>query len=60
EITHYPLHMMQGYEVSLEAMMLFLEQLVTARDSREPALQAVSKHRRRHAGLRNGNSWKAR
>ncbi|MBY5397348.1 exopolyphosphatase [Rhizobium leguminosarum] len=45
EITHYPLHMMQGYEVSFEAMMLFLEQ-VTARDSREPALQAVSKHRR--------------
>ncbi|RFB96986.1 exopolyphosphatase [Rhizobium leguminosarum bv. trifolii] len=46
EMTHYPLHMMQGYEVSLEAMMLFLEQVVTARDSKEPALQAVSKHRR--------------
>ena len=46
EITHYPLHMMQGYEVSLEAMMQFLDQVVAARDSREPALQAVSKHRR--------------
>jgi exopolyphosphatase/guanosine-5'-triphosphate,3'-diphosphate pyrophosphatase len=46
EITHYPLHMMQGYEVSLEAMMLFLEQVATARDSKEPALLAVSKHRR--------------
>ncbi|MGO7428154.1 exopolyphosphatase, partial [Rhizobium ruizarguesonis] len=46
EITHYPLHMMQGYEVSFEGMMQFLDQVVTARDSREPALQAVSKHRR--------------
>ena len=46
EITHYPLHMMQGYEVSFEGMMQFLDQVVTARELREPALQAVSKHRR--------------
>ncbi|WP_454848927.1 exopolyphosphatase [Rhizobium binxianense] len=46
EISRYPLHMMQGYEVSLDSMMQFLEQVEAARDSKEPALQAVSKHRR--------------
>jgi exopolyphosphatase/guanosine-5'-triphosphate,3'-diphosphate pyrophosphatase len=46
EMTQYPLHMMQGYEVSFEAMMAFLEQVEAARDSKDPAFQAVSKHRR--------------
>jgi exopolyphosphatase / guanosine-5'-triphosphate,3'-diphosphate pyrophosphatase len=46
ELTQYPLHMMQGYEVSLEAMMQFLDQVEVARDSKDPAFQAVSKHRR--------------
>ncbi|PKA40574.1 exopolyphosphatase [Rhizobium sullae] len=46
ELTQYPLHMMQGYEVSLEAMMQFLDQVEIARESKDPAFQAVSKHRR--------------
>ncbi|TCL70272.1 exopolyphosphatase [Rhizobium sp. BK251] len=46
EITKYPLHMMQGYEVPLDTMMQFLDQVAESRDSKEPALQAVSKHRR--------------
>ncbi len=45
-MTNYPLHMMQGYEVSLDAMMQFLDQVDTAKDSKDPAWMAVSKHRR--------------
>ncbi|KRB50331.1 exopolyphosphatase [Rhizobium sp. Root708] len=46
EMTQYPLHMMQGYEVSLEALMQFLDQVEAAKDSKDPAWMAVSKHRR--------------
>jgi len=46
EMTQYPLHMMQGYEVTLDSMMQFLDQVEVARDSKDPAFQAVSKHRR--------------
>ncbi|MDR7146612.1 exopolyphosphatase [Rhizobium sp. BE258] len=46
ELSQYPLHMMQGYEVTLEGMMQFLDQVEVARDSKDPAFQAVSKHRR--------------
>ncbi len=46
EIRKYPLHMMQGYEVQLDEMIRFLDQIVESKDSKDPALQAVSKHRR--------------
>jgi exopolyphosphatase/guanosine-5'-triphosphate,3'-diphosphate pyrophosphatase len=46
EIRKYPLHMMQGYELPLEEMLRFLDQVALAKDSKEPAFQAVSKHRR--------------
>lgn len=46
EISKYPLHMMQGYEVPFDTMMQFLDQVAESRDSKEPALQAVSRHRR--------------
>ena len=46
EIRKYPLHMMQGYEVPLDEMVRFLDQIVESRDSKDPAFQAVSKHRR--------------
>ena len=46
EMSNYPLHMMQGYEVSLDAMMQFLGQVETAKDSKDPAWMAVSKYRR--------------
>ncbi|MFT4003430.1 MAG: exopolyphosphatase [Rhizobium sp.] len=46
ETRKYPLHMMQGYEVPLDEMLRFLDQIVESKDSKDPALQAVSKHRR--------------
>jgi exopolyphosphatase/guanosine-5'-triphosphate,3'-diphosphate pyrophosphatase len=46
EITGYPLHMMQGYELPLAEMLNFLEEVVVSRDSKDPAWQAVSKNRR--------------
>ncbi|MDL2399894.1 exopolyphosphatase [Rhizobium mayense] len=46
EIRKYPLHMMQGYEVPLDEMMRFLDQISEARDTKEPALLSISKHRR--------------
>jgi exopolyphosphatase / guanosine-5'-triphosphate,3'-diphosphate pyrophosphatase len=46
EIRKYPLHMMQGYELPLDEMLRFLDQVAMARDSKDPVFQAVSKHRR--------------
>ncbi|MGE6739154.1 exopolyphosphatase [Allorhizobium pseudoryzae] len=46
EITQYPLHMMQGYELQLNEMLNFLEQVVLSKDSKDPAWQSVSKNRR--------------
>ena len=46
EITNYPLHMMQGYELQLNEMQNFLEQVVLSKDSKDPAWQSVSKNRR--------------
>jgi len=46
EMTNYPLHMMQGYELSLEEMQKFLDEVIAAKDSKEGAWQAVSKNRR--------------
>ncbi len=45
ELTGYPLHMMQGYELSSDDMASFLDRVVEA-DSKHPAFQAVSKNRR--------------
>lgn len=46
EITNYPLHMMQGYEVPLSEMLSFLNEVIASKDSKDPAWQAVSKNRR--------------
>ncbi|CDN47282.1 exopolyphosphatase [Neorhizobium galegae] len=46
EMSKYPLHMMQGYELTLEEMQKFLDEVIAAKDSKEPAWQAVSKNRR--------------
>lgn len=46
EKTGYPLHMMQGYELSLPDMLAFLDEIAASKDSKDPAWQAVSKNRR--------------
>ncbi|BCH60059.1 exopolyphosphatase [Agrobacterium vitis] len=46
EIRNYPLHMMQGYEVSTAEMMQFLDEIITGVSARAPAWQTVSKSRR--------------
>lgn len=46
EIINYPLHMMQGYELSLEEIQKFLEEVIASKDSKDGAWQAVSKNRR--------------
>ncbi|MFB9951147.1 exopolyphosphatase [Rhizobium puerariae] len=46
EMSKYALHMMQGYELSLETIQKFLEEVIAAKDSKDPAWQAVSKSRR--------------
>jgi exopolyphosphatase/guanosine-5'-triphosphate,3'-diphosphate pyrophosphatase len=46
ETTKYPLHMMQGYELSLSEIQKFLEQIIEAKDAKDGAWQAVSKSRR--------------
>ncbi|MBW6420498.1 exopolyphosphatase [Rhizobium sp. XQZ8] len=46
EMTKYPLHMMQGYELPLEEIQRFLTEVIAAKDSKDPAWQAVSKNRR--------------
>ncbi len=46
EMIQYPLHMMQGYELSLEEMQNLLEQVIAAKDSKEGPWQVVSKSRR--------------
>lgn len=46
EKTRYPLHMMQGYELSLDEMQNLLEEIISAKDTKDPAWQVVSKSRR--------------
>lgn len=46
EMRQYPLHMMQGYELSTEDMLGFLQEVIDARDSKDPAWQSISKNRR--------------
>jgi exopolyphosphatase / guanosine-5'-triphosphate,3'-diphosphate pyrophosphatase len=38
--------MMQGYEISFEEAMTFLNDVIKSKDSREPALQSISRNRR--------------
>ncbi|WP_377288121.1 Ppx/GppA family phosphatase [Rhizobium sp. SG2393] len=46
DITSYPLHMMQGYEVAQPEMMAFLEDIILQKHVRAPAYAAISKSRR--------------
>ena len=46
ELNNYPLHMMQGYELSLDDVMNLLNQISETKDVKEPAWQAISKNRR--------------
>ena len=46
EMTDYPLHMMQGYEIGRQEALRFLDEAVGARDSSIPAMRAVSRNRR--------------
>lgn len=46
EMRNYPLHMMQGYELSLEEVLNFLGEVVEMRDAKAPQLQNISKNRR--------------
>ena len=46
EVNSYPLHMMQGYEISYDEAMDFLTYVVTTKDTKDPAYAAISKLRR--------------
>ncbi|MDX3927226.1 MAG: exopolyphosphatase [Shinella sp.] len=46
EMRHYPLHMMQGYEIDFAEAMDFLTGIVAAKDPKDPAYSAISKSRR--------------
>ncbi|MCD2181211.1 exopolyphosphatase [Rhizobium sp. GN54] len=46
ELNNYPLHMMQGYEISYDQAMDFLTYVVTTKDTKDPAYAAISKNRR--------------
>ncbi|WFR96394.1 exopolyphosphatase [Rhizobium tumorigenes] len=46
QVRDYPLHMMQGYELPLDEMLRFLDQVAVAKDSKDPIFQSVSKFRR--------------
>ena len=46
EVKKYPLHMMQGYEISSIEAVTFLDEVIRSKDSKDPTLQAISKNRR--------------
>ncbi|MFB2551171.1 exopolyphosphatase [Ensifer soli] len=46
ELTAYPLHMMQGYEVGFDEAMAFLPEVVEPKDPKAPAYATISKSRR--------------
>ncbi len=46
ELRDYPLHMMQGYEISFEETMAFLDEVIEPKDTKAPAYAAISKSRR--------------
>ncbi|GKX32797.1 MAG: exopolyphosphatase [Rhizobiaceae bacterium MnEN-MB40S] len=45
EMTDYPLHMMQGYNISTEETLQFLDK-VDKIDAKDPAMRAISRNRR--------------
>lgn len=46
EMTRYPLHMMQGYELDFDTTRLFLEDIIGNRNSKDPSWASISKSRR--------------
>jgi exopolyphosphatase/guanosine-5'-triphosphate,3'-diphosphate pyrophosphatase len=46
ETRNYPLHMMQGYEISFEEAMAFLPEVIEPKDPKAPAYATISKSRR--------------
>ena len=46
EMRNYPLHMMQGYELTLDEVLEFLGEVVEMRDPKAPELRSISKNRR--------------
>lgn len=46
EVNNYPLHMMQGYDISYDDAMDFLTYVVTSKDTKDPAYATISKSRR--------------
>ncbi|PYE46021.1 exopolyphosphatase/guanosine-5'-triphosphate,3'-diphosphate pyrophosphatase [Rhizobium sp. PP-F2F-G20b] len=46
ELRDYPLHMMQGYEMSFEEAMSFLPEVIEPKDLKIPAFAAISRSRR--------------
>jgi exopolyphosphatase/guanosine-5'-triphosphate,3'-diphosphate pyrophosphatase len=46
ELRNYPLHMIQDYRLSLDEVMIFLDEVIRNKDQKEPAYQAVSRARR--------------
>ena len=46
ELRNYPLHMIQDYRLSLDEVMVFLDEVIKNKEQKEPAYQAVSRSRR--------------
>ncbi len=46
ELTNYPLHMMQGYEIPFEEALAFMDEVIAPKDPKAPAFAAISKSRR--------------
>ncbi|NKN38045.1 exopolyphosphatase [Agrobacterium sp. a22-2] len=46
EMGKYPLHMMQGYELSVEEITRFLDEIISGANARDPAWATISKSRR--------------
>lgn len=46
EMSKYPLHMTQGYELPYDSIRYFLEDIIDNRNSKDPAWAAISKSRR--------------
>lgn len=46
ELRNYPLHMMQGYEITFEEAMAFLPEVIEPKDVKSPAYAHISKSRR--------------
>ena len=46
EVKNYPLHMMQGYELSFDEAMSFLDDVASAKDTKDGPYATISKNRR--------------